>query len=116
MVENPAEYRWSSYVANAFGKINPLLTPLPLYLALGHDDKQRASCYRDSFKEVLDSSLVGEIEISVQTGTPLGNERFKADIEQLLGVKVGQSKRGRPNKKVIKGTDPSPHLFSHLSA
>ncbi|MEJ1471790.1 MAG: transposase [Candidatus Sedimenticola sp. (ex Thyasira tokunagai)] len=105
MVENPAEYRWSSYVANAYGKIDPLLTPHPLYLALGQDNEQCARCYRESFREVLDSSLIGEIEASVQTGTPLGNERFKADIERLLEVKVGQSRRGRPNK-TVKGTDP----------
>ncbi|MES9855665.1 MAG: transposase, partial [Sedimenticola sp.] len=106
MVENPAEYRWSSYVANAHGKISSLITPHPLYLALGRNNEQRARCYRDGFKEVLDSALLEVIERSVQTGTPLGNERFKADIEQLLGVKVGQSRRGRPSKRAAEGTDP----------
>ncbi|MES9902573.1 MAG: transposase [Sedimenticola sp.] len=80
MVEKPAEYRWSSYHANAYGKITPLLTPHPLYLALGNNNEQRAQCYRASFKEVLDSSLVGEIVSSVQTGTPLGNDRFKGTL------------------------------------
>lgn len=99
MVEKPAEYRWSSYGENAHGKNTSLLTPHPLYLALGKDGKERTRCYRESFKEVLDEELIEEIQTSVQTGTPLGNGRFKAEIEQLLGVKVGQSRRGRPSKK-----------------
>jgi putative transposase len=35
----------------------------------------------------------------VQTGTPLGNTRFRAQIERALGVKVGYSARGRPKKQ-----------------
>lgn len=70
-----------------------------MYLALGKDSKQRAKYYRAGFKEVLDEQLINEIRASVQTGTPLGNDRFKTEIEQLLGVKVGQSRRGRPKMK-----------------
>lgn len=35
MVEHPFDYRWSSYRANAQGEPSELLTPHPLYLALG---------------------------------------------------------------------------------
>jgi len=99
MVEKPDEYRWSSYRANAYGRTNPILTPHPLYLALGKDSKQRARRYREGFKEVLDDKLIHDIRASVQTGTPLGNDRFKAEVERLLGVKVGHAHRGRPSKK-----------------
>ncbi len=34
----------------------------------------------------------------LQTGTPLGNERFRAEIERAFKVRVGQSRRGRPRK------------------
>ncbi len=98
MVEKPEEYRWSSYRANADGESNPILTPHPLYLALGGDSQQRAKYYRESFKEVIDEKLIDEIRASVQTGTPMGSERFKNEIEKLLGVKVGQSRRGRPSR------------------
>jgi len=37
----------------------------------------------------------------LQSGTPLGGERFKEQIEQVLNVKVGQVKRGRPRSKKL---------------
>ena len=40
MVPHPAEYRWSSYRANAQGEADALLQPHPLYTALG------PGCYR----------------------------------------------------------------------
>jgi len=35
MVEDPAEYRWSSYQTNGLGLVSSLCTPHPEYLALG---------------------------------------------------------------------------------
>ena len=99
MVERPGDYRWSSYGANAAAASNPVVAPHPLYLALGNDNKQRARRYRESFREELDGELINEIRASVQTGTPLGNERFKSEVEQLLGMKVGQARRGRLSKR-----------------
>jgi len=32
LVENPANYRWSSYTANALGQSDSLITPHPLYI------------------------------------------------------------------------------------
>jgi hypothetical protein len=34
----------------------------------------------------------------LQTGTPLGKDRFRDQIEKVLGARVGYSKRGRPKK------------------
>lgn len=99
MVEKPDEYRWSSYRANAYGATNPILTPHPLYLSLGKDKRQRNRRYREGFKEALEEKQIKDIRASVQTGTPLGNDRFKAEVERLLDVKVGQARRGRPSKK-----------------
>jgi len=99
MVEKPDEYLWSSYGANAYGANNSIVTPHPLYLALGKDSKQRTKNYQEGFKEILEEKLIGKIRASVQTGTPLGSDKFKMEVENLLGVKVGQSRRGRPSKK-----------------
>mgnify|MGYP001544940574 CR=1 FL=1 len=35
----------------------------------------------------------------LQTGTPSGNDRLRAQIERTLGVKVGYSSLGRPKTK-----------------
>ncbi len=54
------------------------------------------AAYRDLFKGQLGEKEVVEIQACLQTGTPFGNDRFREQIEQVLKVKVGQSRRGRP--------------------
>ena len=100
MVSRPEHYVWSSYRANALGEMNPVVTPHPLYVALG-DDQQRASVYRQMFPVKLDDMLLDDVRNAVQTGTPLGGQRFKQKIEKALGTKVGYSRRGRPPKRLV---------------
>ena len=55
----------------------------------------------------MKNDMIAEICQLIQTGIPLGGDKFKNEIESLLGVKVGHSARGRPRpRKIIKGTDP----------
>ena len=98
MVERPEGYPWSSYRANAQGADDPLVTPHPLHLAYGADALERQAAYRRLFETHLDPDLVRNLRACLQTGTPLGNDRFRAQIEQALGVRVGHSSRGRPKK------------------
>ena len=86
MVDDPADYPWSSYRANALGDRNPLLSPHSLYLALGSDEVGRQDAYRELFTNHLDTEIVRDLRSCLQTGTPLGNHRFRAQIEQALGV------------------------------
>ena len=37
---------------------------------------------------------------ALQTGTPLGNDKFKGEIEAALGMRVGYARRGRPKAGV----------------
>jgi len=48
MVAAPGGYRWSSYQANAFGTVAPLLTPHHEYLTLDNDSTVRQQAYRAS--------------------------------------------------------------------
>ena len=98
IVDDPADYPWSSYRANALGEHNPLLSPHALYLALGANEAERQTAYRDLFSTQLDPDTLTAVRSCLQTGTPLGNDRFRTQIEQALGVKVGYSARGRPKK------------------
>ena len=99
MVNTPLQYSWSSYRANATGSRDVVITPHPLYQALGPDPATRQYRYRELFRSVLDPEQVHDIRATVQTGTPLGNERFKQEIENALHCKVGQARRGRPRQK-----------------
>lgn len=98
MVNHPREYRWSSYRANGEGKEDRLITAHRLYQALGRTAAQRKEAYRFLFKAHLDDGEIKKIRASWQTGTPLGNDYFKEKVERKLQCKVGQARRGRPNK------------------
>jgi len=109
MVNAPQLYFWSSYPVNALAAASELVKPHSIYNALGLDEEERASVYKSGFDEMVDFESINDIRNAVQTGTPLGSDRFKAQIENLLQVKVGFSKRGRPIKSknwTIKGTAP----------
>lgn len=103
MVIEPGEYPWSSYSANARGLLDESITPHHLYQALGSTDDQRHYAYRDLFRHPLEAEQVHVIRASVQTGTPLGNDRFRAQVEAALGKRVGQARRGRPRREHRKG-------------
>jgi putative transposase len=45
IVDGPADYRWSSYRANALGYTDPIVTPHPLYYALGRSLEARRAAY-----------------------------------------------------------------------
>ena len=98
MVDHPSQYCWSSYGANAEGKPNAILQPHDQYIALGATEDERCSAYRDLFQAHVDDVAVSDIRASWQTGTPLGNDRFREQIEAVLNCKVGYSRRGRPVK------------------
>ena len=100
MVLHPGDYRWSSYGANAWGRGDDLVSPHPLYLDLGTDPSVRRSCYRQLFARHLSKDLVHEIRNSLDFSMPLGNDRFRQQIEQALGRSIGHAKRGRPLARI----------------
>ena len=101
MVAEPGAYRWSSYRGNAFGDHDNLLTNHALYIALAHSDNERQHAYRELFRKALDPEQLHDIRATAQTGTPLGNDRFRQEIETALNRKVGQARRGRPSREVV---------------
>lgn len=105
MVRAPAQFRWSSYRANGQGKENRYLSPHPLYRALGRTKEQRLIAYRALFKAHVDDEDLARIRAAWQTGTPLGNDRFRVKIEAKLQCKVGQARRGRPKQLVEPNID-----------
>jgi len=99
MVEHPGDYPWSSYQCHAFGELNRYVTDHALYNALGEIDEQRCENYRALFEVALDSDDIQKIRKAVTFSAPLGNDRFRAQIEAALNRSVGCEKRGRPVKK-----------------
>jgi putative transposase len=98
MVDDPAEYSWSSYQCNGLGADSKLLTPHERYLSLGRSKEERCRVYRENFQYQVDGKLLEDIRLTVSKGLALGNEKFKEQIEALSGQRQSEGKRGR--KKV----------------
>jgi putative transposase len=98
MVEHPANYRWSSYRANAQGEADVLLSPHSLYQALGLDAPSRQAAYRELFRYELDPGLVDEIRSATNGNYALGNERFATEVAAALGRRAVPGKSGRPRR------------------
>jgi REP-associated tyrosine transposase len=99
MVNGPGDYPWSSYLNHALGEPDPILTPHVEYLALGPSDETRQAAYRALFERQLDPAMLKQTRACLQTGTPLGNDRFREQIELVLGRSVGFARRGRPRRR-----------------
>ncbi len=96
MVKHPLDYRWSSYRENAHGEGYRYVVPHNLYVELGSDCTGRQDAYRELFAIDLYESDIQSIRQAGRFSAPLGNDRFRGEIEQVLGVRPGQAKRGRP--------------------
>ena len=91
--------------ANALGKPDSLVKPHLLTQALGRTRTKRHHRYQALFHAPIDADGLTDIRAACQTGTPLGNDAFKAKIERKLHCQVGQARCGRPTG-LTKGSDP----------
>jgi putative transposase len=98
MVEQPADYPWSSYGYNALGKANQLISPHALYRELGRSEDDRRKSYRSLFKDKLGDDVVSNIRESTNKAWVLGNDRFKEQIEKLIDRQAAPKLRGGDRK------------------
>ena len=96
MVNDPVQYRWSSYRYNSLGQADERIAPHPLYLTLGKDDGIRQAAYRALFRSELDDAALADIRLALMQGQPLGSERFSEMTCAAVGVRRAQRKPGRP--------------------
>lgn len=87
------------YRVNAFDEKSGIITSHPDYSALGHDTTERTRAYRELFRHAMESEQVHDIRATVKTGTPLGNDRFRDEVEKALKCNVGQACRCNPGRR-----------------
>ena len=107
LVNNPADYPWSSHRHNALGEGSDIILDHPLYEALGTSASERRAAYRDMFGHPMETGLLKDIRASVNGCRVLGRERFKDEIEAALGRRVRPATRGRPRKRARRGAGTS---------
>ena len=97
MVDHPSQYRWSSYHRNADGCPDALITPHPLYQALGSTDQDRRLTYRGLTDQALDAREVDDLRAATRSG---------AVLRGLAGVGTGSD----PGRGGARGGSPKPKL------
>lgn len=105
MVSDPANYKWSSYNAHAFGRAVRMWHPHPEYMALGQTVQERRSEYRKLFSHDLDHTVINDIRHAINTGLVFGNERFRKEVEQLTGQRQSHLKRGPKPKSTSQNSE-----------
>ena len=97
MVSKPEEYKWSSYLVNAWGKESALVQH-DEYLRLDKDKDRRGYAYRELFKHHLSEHEIHLIEKAEEYCQPVSDDGFRKQIESRYGIKLGKMKKGRPKK------------------
>lgn len=99
IVSHPGDYHWSSYRYHAYGEPNRIIQDHIVYCQLDKNPEARQAGYRDLFSTDIGKVSLHAIRKAVNFSLPLGNDRFREEVEQTLGRKLGQGRRGRPSNK-----------------
>ena len=94
MVNDPADYVWSSYRAHALELSAKMWQPHSEYVALGQTRASRSRAYRALFSSELDEAVITDIRQALNTGLVLGNDMFRKEVEHLTGQRQCHLKRG----------------------
>jgi putative transposase len=96
LVSKPTDYRWSSFMANAAGIPDPLISPHAEYLALGRSHSSRLKAYAEMVGGSTASEQEDEIRHAIRGGFALGDSKFQQALSTQLGRRVTPGQAGRP--------------------
>jgi len=94
MIEDPANYPWSSYQFNALGVDDALITMHVLYATLGQTEEQRRINYRALFEHHISAKQIDTIRNATNKSWVLGSDFFRQKIENKLGIRVTPKSKG----------------------
>ncbi len=97
MLARPEEYQWSSYGVNGWGD-SSWLQPHQEYLNLGATTKARCHAYRELCVNDVNQKDLQLIRKAAYYCQPIGNDRFRIQINEKYDLKPGQMRGGRPRK------------------
>jgi putative transposase len=98
MLEDPADYPWSSCAARVGARPLDWLDPDPCYLALGDNEVERQRRYREYLRETASEREQEVILAAIRRGQLTGGAAFVDEIEARLNRRVELRGRGRPRK------------------
>jgi putative transposase len=93
MVGHPSRYYWSSHRHNAHGEPDALITPHPLYDALGPNSVDRQAAYRALFREHVEPQTLDRLRRATNRGIALSDRSLD---EQIQATKNPSRSRPHP--------------------
>ncbi len=94
MVNDPSEYRWSSYHQNALGISDFLINPHEKYYALANALEDCQKCYLELFKDSINQKELEELRKAVNKGWVYGDDKFKQAVTpQLASIAKGGDRK-----------------------
>jgi putative transposase len=104
IVADPGNYRWSSFQANAMGRMDPVVTPHERYLALAGPVVDRLAVYRAICAVPFDGPTLDAVRWSTHGGWALGDGHF------CEKVTISTGRRAAPRKSLPRATMSSRRL------
>jgi putative transposase len=99
MIDDPAQYPWSSCAALCGQHDNPILSPHPAYTELGAATGERGSVYQTLLREALSDDDLQNIRAYLQQQRALGRDDFRAMVEAKTRRFAGIRPAHRPLSK-----------------
>lgn len=106
MVSDPADYPWSSHAHYIGRRVDRLVTPHPLYWALGNTPFARDAAYAELVHAGLSMGQQQALTDSALRGWALGEPDYVAELQQRTSRRVAKGQAGRPkNPSPITGSE-----------
>lgn len=113
IVENPEDFKWSSYRHKSGFESFPWLDEDPIYRSLGKNSTQRITRYRQSMQKALTARMQRFIRTAVIRGQLTGGQDFSDQVYRETGWQVRHRGPGRPKK--VADTSSSKRCLSPFS-
>lgn len=98
LVQDPGEYRWSSYRFYAYGEPNELLDTDFLYETLGENESECRVRYREFVGDGVPEETLKQIRQSITNNHILGQDSFIEQLANKFRFKKRTRRMGRPKK------------------
>ncbi len=101
MVNEAAEYRWSSFPHHGTGREDLLLSSFPEWEELGRTEAERRRRWRwrAQMRRAQAEDELSAVRRSLRSGRPYGTEDWTNRMAAALNIELNPRPRGRPRKE-----------------
>lgn len=100
-VKEARDYPWSSHGHYVGLRVDKMVTPHPLFWALGNTPFAREAAYAESVRIGITTEQQDALTRSALSGWALGSENFVADLQKRTERRVKKTPPGRPISKAL---------------